>query len=74
MRWLLILGVVLVLTGIGGLVVDVIPIHHQEQIAKVGPLTATEDKETDVVIPPYVALFTAAVGAGFVFVSARHRA
>jgi hypothetical protein len=74
MRWLLILGVVLVLAGVGGLVVDVIPIHHQEEVAKIGPLTATQDKETDVVIPPYVALFTAVIGAGFVFVGARQRA
>jgi hypothetical protein len=67
MRGLLILGVVLILAGIAGLVVDYIPIHHQEQVAKIGPLTATADKETDVVIPPYAGVIVIVVGAALVF-------
>jgi len=34
---LVIIGVILILAGIGGLVFRFIPIHHQEQVAKIGP-------------------------------------
>jgi len=74
MRGLLIFGVVLILAGIVGLVVDYVPIHHREQIAKIGPLTATADKETDVVIPPYVGAIVIVVGAGLAIAGARGRA
>jgi hypothetical protein len=75
MRWLSILGVVLILVGIAALVVDYIPIHHREEVAKIGPLTATADKETDVVIPPYAGVIVIVVGAALVFAGrGRHRA
>jgi hypothetical protein len=67
MRGLMIVGVVLILAGIAGLVVTVIPVHHQEQVAKIGPITATADKETDYVIPPYAGVVAIIVGAGLVF-------
>lgn len=71
MRGLVILGVVLILAGIGGLVFNIIPIHHNEQVAKIGPLTATADKETDVVIPPFVGVIIILVGGGLVFAGRR---
>jgi hypothetical protein len=63
---LVILGVVLILAGIGGLVFNIIPIHHNEQVAKIGPIVATQDKETDVVIPPLVGVIIILVGGGLV--------
>ena len=74
MRGLLVVGVVLILAGIVGLMVDYIPIHHREEVAKIGPLTATADKETDVVIPPYVGGIAIVVGAGLALAGARARA
>jgi hypothetical protein len=71
MRGLMILGVVLILAGIAGLVVNVIPFHHQEQVAKIGPLTATADKETDVIIPPYVGVIVIVIGGALVFAGRR---
>jgi hypothetical protein len=73
MRWLAILGVVLIVFGIVGLVVDYIPIHHQEEVAKIGPLTATADKETDVVIPPYAGIIAIIAGAALVFAGRARR-
>ncbi len=67
MRGLLIVGVVLILAGVGGLLVNVIPVHHQEQVAKIGPITATKDTETDYVIPPYAGIIAIVIGAGLVF-------
>jgi hypothetical protein len=71
MRGLVIIGVILILAGIGGLVVRFIPFHHQEQVAKIGPITATEDKETDIVIPAYVAVIVIVVGGALVFAGRR---
>jgi hypothetical protein len=68
---LVILGVVLILAGIGGLVFNIIPIHHNEQVAKIGPIVATQDKETDVVIPPLVGVIIILVGGGLVFAGRR---
>jgi len=73
MRWLPIVGVVLIVFGIVGLVVDYIPIHHREEVAKIGPLTATADKETDVVIPPYAGIIAIVAGAALVFAGRARR-
>ncbi|HUB97745.1 MAG TPA: hypothetical protein VL993_17610 [Stellaceae bacterium] len=71
MRVLVILGVVLILAGIAGLVFHYIPIHHTEQVAKIGPITATADKETDYTIPTYVSVIVIIVGGGLVFAGQR---
>jgi hypothetical protein len=70
-RGLVIIGVILILAGIGGLVFRFIPFHHQEQVAKIGPITATQDRETDVVIPPYVSVIVIVVGGALVFAGRR---
>jgi len=70
-RGLLIIGVILILAGIGGLVFNFIPIHHTEEVAKIGPITATQDKVTDVVIPSYAAVIVILVGGGLVFAGRR---
>jgi hypothetical protein len=74
MRWITILGVALVLLGLGGLFVNVIPYHHTEEVAKIGPLTATEDQETDYTIPRPLALFVAASGAVLIVIGQKRRA
>lgn len=67
MRALMILGVILVVVGVGSLFVNVVPIFHREQIAKIGSITATQDKETDFYIPPYAGIIVVVVGAALVF-------
>jgi hypothetical protein len=71
LRGLVIIGVVLILVGIGGLVFNIIPIHHTEEVAKIGPITATQDKETDVAIPTFVGVIVILVGGGLVFAGRR---
>jgi hypothetical protein len=71
MRGLLILGVVLVIAGIGALVVDVIPVHHTEQVAKIGPIVASKDTETDYFIPTWAGIAIIVLGGGLIFAGAR---
>jgi len=71
MKGLLIAGIVLVVLGIAALVVNVVPIHRQEQVAKIGSLTVNADKETDYVIPNYVGIVAIVAGVVLVVVGTR---
>jgi hypothetical protein len=71
MRWLAIVGVVLILLGIAGLVVRVIPVRQTEEVAKIGPVTATQTKETEYPIPTYAGIIAVLVGAALVFADRR---
>ena len=71
MNKLMMAGIVLIVLGIAGLVFNVIPVHHQEQQAKIGSLTITTDKETDYVIPTYVGIIAIVAGAGLAILGAR---
>lgn len=71
MRKVTIVGLVLVVLGIVALAVNVIPVHHQEQVAKVGSLTVNSDKETDYVIPNYVGIAGIVVGVVLVVLGTR---
>jgi uncharacterized membrane protein len=67
------IGVVLILAGIAGLVFRVLPVHHTEQVAKVSPITATADKETDYFIPTSAAVIAVIAGGVLVAVGMRQR-
>jgi hypothetical protein len=71
MRWLTTLGVVLMLLGIAGLVVRVIPIRHTEEVAKIGPVTATQTTETEYPIPTYAGIVAVLAGAALIFADRR---
>ena len=71
MRGLLAVGLILIVAGIVGLAVNVIPVHHQEQVAKIGPITATEDKQSYIFIPPFAAVIGILVGGGLIFAGRR---
>ena len=71
MRWLAILGVVLVLLGIAGLVVRAIPVRQTEEVAKIGPLTATQTTEREYPIPTYAGIVAVIAGAALIFLDRR---
>jgi len=73
MRWMSILGVILVVAGVASLIFNVIPYHQTEQVAKIGPITATQETEKQFVIPPYVGAIVVAAGVGLV-IAARRKA
>ena len=71
MKGILIAGIALVVLGIAALVVNVVPIRHQEQVAKIGSLQINQQKETDYVIPNYVGIGAIVVGVVLVVVGTR---
>lgn len=71
MRWLAILGVALILLGIAGLVVRVVPIRHTKEVAKIGPVTATQTTETEYPIPTYAGIIAVLAGAALIFMDRR---
>lgn len=71
MRKLLIAGLVLVVLGIVALAVNVVPIRHQEQVAKIGSVSVNAEKETDYVIPNYVGIGAIVVGVVLVVLGTR---
>ncbi|HLJ19243.1 MAG TPA: hypothetical protein VKU84_03550 [Stellaceae bacterium] len=71
MRPLAILGVVLILLGIAGLVFQEIPIRHTEEVAKIGPVTATQTTEKNYPIPTYAGIVAVLAGAALIFMDRR---
>jgi len=71
MRWLMVFGVTLIVAGIASLFVNVLPFHHREEVAKIGPLTASRDEETDIYVPPYAGIIIVAAGVTLVVVGRR---
>lgn len=71
MRKMMIAGLVLVALGIVALAVNVIPVWHQEQVAKIGSLTVNAEKETDYVIPNYVGIIAIVAGVVLVVIGTR---
>ena len=71
MRGLMLVGVVLIIAGLVALVFNVIPFHHQEEVAKIGPIHATEDKQENFVIPPYASVIAIIAGGALVFAGRR---
>ena len=71
MKGLLIAGIVLVVLGIAALAVNVVPIRHQEQVAKIGSVSVNAEKETDYVIPNYVGIGAIVIGVVLVVAGTR---
>ncbi len=49
----------------------IIPVRHQEQVAKIGSLTVNTEKETDYVIPNYVGIIAIVAGVVLVVIGTR---
>ena len=71
MRWLAITGVILIVLGIAGLVVRAIPIRQTEEVAKIGPVTATQVRETEYPIPTYAGVIAVLAGVALIVADRR---
>ena len=71
MRPLAIVGVVLILLGLAGLVIRAIPIRETQEVAKIGPVTATQTTEHDYPIPTYAGIVAVLAGAALIFMDRR---
>jgi hypothetical protein len=70
-RFIIILGVILLISGVMGLVHPNFSYHKQEEVAKIGPIKATVDEEKDVQIPAAVSIVLLVSGIGLVLLGPR---
>jgi uncharacterized membrane protein len=70
-RFVIILGVVLLILGVTGLVHPSFSYHKQEEVAKLGPYKATIDEEKVVEVPPAVSIVMLVAGIGLVLIGPR---
>ena len=70
-RFVIILGVILLILGVIGLVHPAFTYHQQEEVAKVGPIKATMDEEKTAQIPAAVSITLLIAGIGLVVLGPR---
>jgi hypothetical protein len=70
-RFVVILGVILLICGVVGLVHPNFIYHKQEEVAKFGPIKATMDEEKTVQIPAAVSIVLLVSGIGLVLLGPR---
>jgi uncharacterized membrane protein HdeD (DUF308 family) len=70
-RFVIILGVILLVLGVVGLVHPVFTYHQKEEVAKIGPIQATVNEEKAVQVPAAVSIVSLAAGIGLVLLGPR---
>jgi hypothetical protein len=70
-RFVIILGIILLIGGVVGLVHPNFSYHKQEEVAKLGPYKATLDEEKVVQVPPALSIVLLVTGIGLVLLGPR---
>jgi hypothetical protein len=70
-RFVVILGVILLILGVVGLVHPIFTYHQQEEVAKIGPVKATVNEEKTVQVPAAVSILLLVAGLGLVVLGPR---
>ncbi len=70
-RFVIILGVILLVLGVVGLVHPSFSYHKQEEVAKIGPIKATVDEEKTAQVPAAVSIVLLVSGIGLVLLGPR---
>ena len=70
-RFVIVVGVILLVLGVVGLVHPSFNYHQREEVAKLGPIKATVDEEKTAQIPPAVSVTLLVVGIGLVVLGPR---
>ena len=70
-RFVIMLGVILLISGVVGLVHPNFSYHKQEEVAKLGPYKATLDEEKTVQVPSAVSIVLLVSGIGLVLLGPR---
>ena len=71
MRNLLLIGVVLVVLGIAGLIIENVTFTETKQVLDLGPLQVTSAEQHNVPIPTIAGLIAVIAGLGMIFASRR---
>jgi hypothetical protein len=72
MRNLLLIGVVTVVLGIAGLIVQNVSFTETKHVLNVGPLQVTAEEQHNVPIPTIAGLAAVIAGLGMIFASRRY--
>jgi hypothetical protein len=67
------IGIILIILGILGFIVDNVSFTTDEQVADVGPIEIEQQEERTIPIAPLAAGGAIVVGAGLVFAGSRRR-
>jgi uncharacterized membrane protein HdeD (DUF308 family) len=70
-RFVMAIGVILAILGLVALVHPSFDYHKHEEVAKIGPITATVDKPERTTVPPIVAGVLLVAGAVLIVLSPR---
>jgi uncharacterized membrane protein HdeD (DUF308 family) len=70
-RIVILLGIILLILGVLGLVHPSFSYHHQEEVAKLGPIKATMDEEKTAQVPAAVSIVLLTVGIVLVVIGPR---
>lgn len=70
-RFVIILGIILLVLGVIGLVHPNFSYHQQEEVAKIGPIKATVDEEKTTQVPPAVSITLLVAGIALVLLGPR---
>lgn len=73
MKTATIIGVLLIILGLGGLVMQGISWTTEEKVLDIGPIEATKEEHHSVPIPPVAGALALAGGVALVVVGARSR-
>jgi len=71
-RNLLLIGVLLVVLGIGGLIIQNVTFTETKHVLNVGPLQVTAEEQHNVPIPTIAGLAAVIAGLGMIFASRRY--
>ncbi len=72
-RFVIVLGVLLLVLGVIGLVHPSFNYHQKEDVAQIGPIKATVDEEKTLQIPPAVSITLLVAGIGLVVLGPRKK-
>ena len=70
-RFVIILGVILLVLGVVGLVHPIFTYHQQEEVAKIGPMKAIVNEEKTVQVPAAISILLLVAGIGLVVLGPR---
>jgi hypothetical protein len=73
MKNMLVTGIVIALLGAGMLVYQSFTYTTKEEVVKIGPLSATAEKEHTIGFPPVVSWALLAAGIGLIIIGARRK-
>jgi len=70
-RFVIILGVILLVLGVVGLGHPIFTYHQQEEVAKIGPMKAIVNEEKTVQVPAAISILLLVAGIGLVVLGPR---